>query len=115
MSTAYSYIRFSSPKQSKGTSEIRQSEKPEDWCRRNGYILDTTLRLRDLGKSAYHGVNVSKGALGVFLALVRDGMIEPGSVLLIEHLDRFTRVEPMEALDLIKDVVSQGVDVVLLR
>src|SRR4051794_12666456 len=112
MPTAYSYIRFSSPKQSKGTSEMRQTEKPEDWCRRNGYTLDTSLRLKDLGKSAYHGVNVSKGALGVFLQLVRDKMIEPGSVLLIEHLDRFTRVEPMDALDLMKDLVSQGVDVV---
>ena len=66
----YSYTRFSSRKQRKGTSLIRQTtdtvagESPERWCARNGTVLDTTLTFRDLGVSAYTGANARQGRSG---------------------------------------------------
>jgi DNA invertase Pin-like site-specific DNA recombinase len=101
MPTAYSYIRFSTSDQRLGSSEQRQEESPEPWCRANSYALDTTLRLKDPGRSGYHGDPVSKGAMGVFLDLVRQRKIERGSILLIEHLDRFTRQDVFTGMDLI--------------
>src|SRR5947209_963441 len=53
--TAYSYTRFSSIGQRKGTSEARQAEGPGPWCKEHGCTLDTSLRLKDLGRSGYHG------------------------------------------------------------
>jgi hypothetical protein len=53
MPLAYSYIRFSSTAQRLGRSEERQESSPEPWCRANGYTLDTSLRLKDLGRSGY--------------------------------------------------------------
>jgi len=115
MPTAYSYIRFSSAKQRKGASEQRQEESPEPWCRTNGYTLDNDLssRLRDLGKSGFTGANV-RNRLGLFLSLVEGGKIERGSVLLIEHLDRFTRQDPITGLNLIQRIINNGVDIVTL-
>ena len=114
MPTAYSYTRFSSPKQSHGRSEDRQAEAALPWCHQNGYTLDETIRLRDRGKSAYHGINFSNGDLGAFLSLVEQGLIVSGSVLLIEHTDRFTRLNPMDGLNLVQRMVSGGVDIVTL-
>jgi Recombinase/Resolvase, N terminal domain len=57
---------------------------------------------------------VSKGALGVFLDLVRDHKIERGSVLLIEHLDRFTRQDAFSGMELINEIIKCGIDIVTL-
>ncbi len=48
---AYSYIRFSSKKQQKGESFRRQFEFPVEVCRENGWVLDESLTLNDLGVS----------------------------------------------------------------
>lgn len=113
MNTAYSYIRFSSLKQRLGASEARQEESPEPWCKANGYVLDTSLK-HDRGRSGYHGDHIKHGALGVFLKLVEDGQIKPGSVLLIEHLDRFTRQDPFTGMAHLQDIIKKGVDIVTL-
>ncbi len=52
---AYSYVRFSTPEQSKGDSLRRQEEKAEAYCQRHGWAMDRTLTLRDLGVSAFRG------------------------------------------------------------
>ena len=90
MPTAYSYIRFSTPEQLKGDSLRRQLDLSEKYAIENGLELDTTLKLRDLGLSAYHKVNVEKGALGVFFEAIKDGRIKRGSYLLVESLDRLS-------------------------
>ncbi len=67
MSRAFSYIRFSSKKQQKGESFRRQAEFAVEVCRENGWVLDETLTLNDLGVSAFRGNNAKVGALAEFL------------------------------------------------
>src|SRR5580698_7964217 len=93
----YSYLRFSDPKQAAGSSADRQAAYAEKWAADHGLQLDASLSLRDEGLSAYHQAHVKKGALGTFLRAVEDGQIAPGSVLVVEGLDRLSRAEPIEA------------------
>ena len=53
--------------------------------------------MRDEGLSAFHQKHVTKGALGTFLAAVEAGKVPPGSVLIVEALDRLSRANPMDA------------------
>ena len=90
---AYSYLRFSTPEQSKGDSKRRQIEGAEEYAKANGLVLDE--KLRDEGISAYSGANRDKGALGGFLKKVEKGLIPTGSVLIVESLDRLSRENVM--------------------
>ena len=63
MAKAYSYIRFSTPEQSKGDSLRRQEEDAIEYAAEHGLELDTTLNLRDQGLSAFTGENVTAAAL----------------------------------------------------
>jgi DNA invertase Pin-like site-specific DNA recombinase len=64
---AYSYLRFSTPEQSKGDSFRRQTAMAQQWCLQNGYELDASLTFHDLGISAYRGNNAETGKLADFL------------------------------------------------
>src|SRR5688572_26822263 len=100
MRRAYSYIRFSRPEQLRGDSLRRQLELSETWCRKNKVFLDDTLKLRDLGVSAHRGQNATTGKLGAFLEAIKDGIVKPGSILLVESLDRLSRNQILDALNL---------------
>jgi DNA invertase Pin-like site-specific DNA recombinase len=110
----YSYVRFSTPDQRKGDSERRQIEAAHLWAEQHGLVLDENLTMRDLGLSAYSGAHRTKGALGDFLILVRSGQIAPGSVLLIENLDRISREEITEALEQFLAIIRSGIKIVTL-
>ena len=112
MPKVYSYRRFSHIQQAGGDSIRRQRDKAEQWAEKNGYTLDTELKLDDMGKSAFDGTNLKTGALGQFLALARAGKIERGSILAIEAFDRLTRAEPLDAFHLLSDLVRAGISVV---
>src|SRR3954470_4641161 len=100
MRLAYSYIRFSSAKQAAGDSLRRQVEGTEKVCKRHGWTLDDSLNLRDLGVSAFRGSNVREGALAAFLQAVKNRKVKPGSVLIVESLDRLSRNQVRPALQL---------------
>lgn len=74
--------------------------------------LDAALSLRDEGLSAYHQRHVRQGALGVFLRAVEDGQVPPGSVLIVEGLDRLSRAEPLQAQAQLAQIVNAGITVV---
>jgi DNA invertase Pin-like site-specific DNA recombinase len=112
MKRAYSYVRFSSRKQLKGDSLRRQLKLSSAWCKKHGYALDETLRLEDLGVSAYRGRNVTDGAFAGFVEAVRGGRVPRGSVLLLESLDRLSRDQIGEALNLFMSLLRQGVEIV---
>ncbi len=112
---AYSYIRFSSPEQAKGDSLQRQMELAEQYAESYGLELDTELTFRDLGVSAYRGLNVETGELRTFLKAVGDGIVKPGSVLLVESLDRISRRHARKAVRVLEEIVETGVDVVTLQ
>lgn len=118
MSTAkaYSYIRFSTPEQSRGDSLRRQTKMAADYCARNKLTLDTDLTMQDLGVSAYRGKNLDgSGKLGLFMDAVKSGDVAPGSVLLLESLDRLTRQSARKAANIVGDIVDSGIDVVTLN
>jgi len=109
---AYSYIRFSSEKQAQGNSLERQLQAAQKYADEHNLILIDDLR--DEGVSGYTGKNVTEGALGEFLALVQAGKIEPGSVLIVESLDRLSRKKIRPALNQLSVIVEHGIDVVTL-
>jgi DNA invertase Pin-like site-specific DNA recombinase len=113
-SLAFSYVRFSSEKQSKGASLERQTEAAKRWVEANGYILDTSLNMQDLGVSAYKGDNATTGALSGFLKAVEAAQVPTGSVLLVENLDRISRQKIRKARNTLEDIIDAGVDVVTL-
>lgn len=115
MPRCYSYIRFSQERKSNLTdSTRRQVAKTEDYCLRHKLTLDESFRLRDLGVSAFRGKNVREGALAGFLAAVEGGKVPKGSILIIESLDRLTREQLGDALQLFLRIIQSGVNIVTL-
>lgn len=112
---AYSYKRWSSSLQGKGHTEERQTELAEEYARREGLTLDAKRTMVDEGVSGYTGKNVSDGALGAFLKAIEAKQIEPGSFLLIEDIDRLSRLPVMEALGVFQQIIGAGVTIVTLR
>lgn len=108
----YSYSRFSSAGQAGGTSIARQAEYAQRYADANGLTLDSQLTMKDEGLSAFHGKHVKAGALGTFLRAVEDGLVPPGSVLIVEGLDRLSRAEPLLAQQQLTNIVMAGVKVV---
>ena len=111
MLTAYSYVRFSSTRQRRGLSLKRQLEATEAYAKKMGLALDQSLTLHDLGMSAYRSKNLKEGALGIFLQAVSSGKVKPGSVLIIESLDRLSRDTFDEAMALFLDIIRAGIDI----
>ncbi len=112
--TAYSYCRFSSGEQAKGTSLERQ-KRSQELIKSKGWQLDTTLQMEDLGVSAYKKKNLSDlAALGSFLEAIKQKKIRKGSVLVVEHLDRLTRAEVTVATEVFLQIINAGVSIISL-
>src|SRR5262245_49706207 len=112
---AYSYVRFSTPEQSKGGSLKRQMALSLAYCKRKGLALDDSLTLHDLGVSAFRGDNATQGHLAAFLEAVRIGRVPAGSVLIVESVDRISRQGIDEGYDLCKKILKSGVYIVTLE
>ncbi|MFC0590271.1 recombinase family protein [Novosphingobium aquiterrae] len=121
----YSYTRFSTPEQAQGDSFRRQADAAARWVSRKNaereadglapVALDETLNLKDLGVSAFRGANTAEDSgLGGFVFACREGLIAPGSYLLVESLDRISRMPPRRVSRLLDDIVEAGVTVVTL-
>ncbi|WP_245463432.1 recombinase family protein [Mesorhizobium sp. M2A.F.Ca.ET.043.02.1.1] len=110
---AYSYVRFSTPEQSRGDSKRRQMEKAERYADEHGLDLVDDSYM-DLGVSAYRGRNKEAGALADFLQAVKDGVVEKGSYLLVESMDRISRERPRKAVRLLEDICESGIVLVTL-
>lgn len=106
---AYSYLRFSTPEQRHGDSIRRQTVEAQRFARRHGLELDAQLTFEDAGVSGFRGANAARGALRAFLRLIEDGVIETGSVLILENLDRMSRQAPWEALPTLQEIINGGV------
>jgi DNA invertase Pin-like site-specific DNA recombinase len=111
---AYSYIRFSTIEQKKGDSLRRQTELSKRYAEQHNLTLDNSLHLHDLGLSAYDRSNVERGALGGFLEAIKQGRIIPGSYLLVESLDRLSRAQVLDALQVFISILNQGITIVTL-
>jgi DNA invertase Pin-like site-specific DNA recombinase len=105
---AIGYIRFSSDEQANGDSIARQRANIESYCQRNGLTLAEILI--DDGYSASKGHHISKGKLGKFLKEADSGKYR-GFVLVVEQMDRLTRLDITETGDLLKRLVLAGITV----
>ncbi|KGS31085.1 recombinase family protein [Burkholderia pseudomallei] len=110
---AYSYVRFSTKRQAKGDSLMRQLDKSREYAAEYGLDLQEKS-FEDLGVSAFDRSNVTKGALAAFIRAVEAGAIERGSFLLVENLDRLSRADVLDAMNLLSTLVKLGVRVVTL-
>lgn len=114
MTTAYSYIRFSTMSQKHGRSYDRQMEACEKWVDKMGFTLSED-RFLDEGKSGYSGEHLGeKGQLRRFIDLVKAKKIAKGSYLVIESLDRLSRQGVDEALTLFLGILRAGVHICTL-
>ncbi len=113
MPTAYSYIRFSSDKQKHGASLARQEGMVAKWLERNPEYSLSTAEYKDLGKSGWSGAHL-ENAFGRLLAAIEHGIIKDGDVILVEAIDRVGRLEPMEMLPIVSQIVKAGVTIITL-
>lgn len=111
---AISYIRFSSGKQAKGSSEWRQDAKVAHWLAQHPDYEPSDLSFEDLGKSGWKGDHI-EGGMGELLAAVEAGFIRPGAVVLVEALDRAGRLPLMQMLNqVITPILEKGVSLVTM-
>lgn len=114
MTTAYSYIRFSSVIQAKGDSLRRQTQLAQDYCNKHSLTL-SDQSFTDLGVSAFRSANTNDdNGLGQFLAAMEQGVIPKGSYLLVESLDRLSRASVEDAQHQLLTIIRMGIVVVTL-
>lgn len=106
---AYSYLRFSDPTQRWGDSERRQMEGGAALAKELHAVMADNGFYADHGVSAFRGRNSAVGALARFREKVAEGRIAPGSILIVENLDRLSREELFAALDQFMAILKAGV------
>lgn len=114
MTKAISYIRFSSEKQADGDSKNRQLKAAREYATSHNLELDDST-YQDLGISAFKGKNLSDGALGAFIEALRIGKIQRGTVLIVESLDRLSRLPVNDALRNFQNIIHLGAVIVTLH
>lgn len=70
--------------------------------------------MQDLGISAWTKSNITKGALGEFLKAVESGHVQRGSYLLVESLDRISRAQAIDALEVFIVLINAGIVIATL-
>ena len=100
--------------QSKGSSLQRQLQLAEDYASERGWVIDKKLSCDDKALSGFTGANLTKGNLGELLKLMEDGTIPDGSVLLVESLDRLSRLDAYYAFALLQKILSYGITIITL-
>jgi DNA invertase Pin-like site-specific DNA recombinase len=113
---ALSYLRVSSPEQAAAgrTGIDRQADAFLPFCHRHGLIPNPDP-LVDRGLSAYHGRHRSRGALGAFIHAAEQGQIAPGTVLVVEDLDRFSREAASHSEQLLHQLWDLGLALGIVR
>lgn len=102
------YLRWSSDKQAKGSSDDRQRETIQDYCDQEGWVIDQWLT--DDGVSASTGANVRTGTLSDFISRIE---IEGGQdyTLLVECQDRLSRLHEFDFFEWFIGVLRTGLTV----
>ncbi|WJM55316.1 recombinase family protein [Pseudomonas asiatica] len=113
MNQAFSYIRFSTGKQTKGSSHERQKAMVDSWIDSHPQYTLNPLTFEDLGISGRSGKHLKNG-FGKLLEAIEKGGIGPGDVVLVEAIDRAGRMEPAKMLNILTGIVLAGVTIVTL-
>lgn len=114
MPIAVPYVRFSSERQSYGSSLERQETLIVKWLAHNPEYTRYERKFEDLGVSGSSGKHVEAGEMGKLLTAIDDGHFPAGTVVLVEAMDRFSRLPPMDTLNHLRSIVEAGIDLVTL-
>lgn len=117
MPRAISYIRFSTGKQSTGTSHERQLQAVARWLDQNPDYTLYDKPFEDLGKSGFKdgGHHVKDGGgWAKLLVAVKRGDFQSGDVVLVEAMDRTGRLTHFKMMDILRPVIEAGVSIVTL-
>jgi DNA invertase Pin-like site-specific DNA recombinase len=106
---AYIYCRYSSEMQSQGDSLRRQFQRCNEAIKKhNLYVKE---RITDEAFSGFHGDNLINGKLKDFIDRAIAGDIEKNAFLIVENLDRITRLQPSKAVNVITQILSSGLEI----
>lgn len=121
---AFIYSRVSKEIQVKGEGLARQLKEAQ------GFIASRNLEraakglppyriadnLSDQGISAYIGLNTKENAgLGAFIKAAEEGEVPRGSLLVVEAVDRISRMESDKAREIFRRLKELGIDVGIVR
>ncbi|MDH5939158.1 recombinase family protein [Vibrio splendidus] len=111
---AVTYQRFSSERQSGNSSLDRQTDSQKEWLRQNPdvTVIDSFV---DEAMSGWSGKHLQDGSLGQLMKAIEDGIIQPETLILVEHFSRLTRQNIDNAEELIKRIWKAGITVVTVR
>ncbi len=107
---AVHYIRWSSDKQSSGSTLYRQKKFLDEFSGRMGWPC--YREIRDEAVSAYFGDNIDEGNLGDFIRLC-EAEGGHGVVLVCEMISRISRLNPLDALLNINRMIDTGLTVAI--
>lgn len=101
------YVRWSSAEQGKGSTLKRQEGECRRYAAARGWnIVDMIV---DDGVSAFRGQNTLEGGLPKFVDDVAAGAHPPGTILLVEKLDRLSRQHVRAVLTWVMRITELGV------
>jgi DNA invertase Pin-like site-specific DNA recombinase len=109
MSRVYSYMRWSTDRQSDGSTEDRQRLAQEAFCRHYGFTL--VEEITDPGVTSFRGKNAHEGQLRKVIDRAKAGDIPKDSILLFENIDRMSRMGLSDALDLFLEIRRAGLQI----
>jgi DNA invertase Pin-like site-specific DNA recombinase len=116
---AFAYIRVSTTEQEKGNGPAEQLALAQKRAEEHGLNLHTHFQgqlFSDLGRSGFTGKHIQLGQFGRFIEAMRRNEIRPGTYLLIEALDRFSREERRKVRRLLDEMIyDYGIIVLLTR
>ena len=98
----YSYLRWSTSKQSWGDSERRQNALAEAWCKLKELPPPKEV-YSDSGVSSKSGKNRAKGS--AFAELL--DIVQPSDLIIIEDVDRWGRQDPITSLSAMRKVLQE--------
>ncbi|MCU8611316.1 recombinase family protein [Klebsiella pneumoniae] len=108
MPQLYSYIRWSTDRQDKGTTRNRQLAAAKAYADENGLEM---VEILEPGVSAFRGKNRTE-KLGGFIDAVKNNAIPSDSYLYCENLDRISRDQVDKALSLFLELIGLGLTII---
>jgi len=107
----YLYQRFSTAKQDFGSSEYRQSEAQQKWLKEHPEYEEAETYI-DKNKSGYDGSHIEDGKLKLIIQAIENKDIEPGSIILIERMSRFSRLKIIQTINLLDKLWQNDITLV---
>lgn len=111
---AFTYMRFSSTKQIGNSSIDRQDGALTRWleAHEDVVVMDSYI---DEAMSAWKGKHIENGSLGRLLKAIKDGLVPSGSLILVEHFSRLSRMSQDETTDLIRQIWDAGITIITVE